>query len=77
VRDRHNLATLWHIAHVRTPRTAEYARCFDPIIAAPGRHAVTDHDRLVCDSYAHDLDMFEFLRLRSARFEDGIRAAAR
>ena len=75
MRDGHNLATLWHIALVRTPRAAEYARCFDPIIAAPGLHAMTDHDLPVCDSCAHDLDVFQFLRLRSARFEDGIRAA--
>ena len=60
----------------RTPRAAEYAGCFDPIIAAPGLYAMTDHDRLVCDSCAHDLGVFEFLRLRSARF-DGMRAAAR
>jgi hypothetical protein len=71
------MATLSHVAHVRTPRAAEHARCFDPIIAAPGLHAIPDHHRLVCDSCAHHLDVFEFLRLRSARFEDGIRAAAR
>jgi hypothetical protein len=68
---------LWHIAHVRTPRAAECARYFDPIIVAPSLHAVTDHDRLRCDSCAHDLDVFAFLRLSCSRFERAARAAPR
>jgi hypothetical protein len=38
---------------------------------------MTDHYLPLCDLCAHDLDLPELLHLRSARFEDGIRAAPR
>jgi hypothetical protein len=67
----------WHIAHVRTSRATECARCYDPIIAEPGLHASTDDDRLICDHCAQRADAFRFVRLVEYRFDLAVREAAR